>query len=172
MKQQEVNFFKHFNNVFRMMDNDERIQAKHVTMYLALFRRWNQLMFPKRFIVNRSEFLIKFKRKSKGVYANTLKELHDFGYINYQRNNGSRSVVEPFDFSSVGSDFLLVNPKAEQGSSVPEKTSLENTTGPVTKSGHLIEVDSLEEYKGDVIIPTSSSKNQFLEAFNVNPKAC
>lgn len=51
---------------------------------MALFQVWNSTRFPDEFFVIRDEVMKQSKIGSKSTYHRCLKELHQFGYIEYQ----------------------------------------------------------------------------------------
>ena len=44
---EKVNYITHLNAIFEMFNNDERIRQGHITLYLALFQKWNRKFFKK-----------------------------------------------------------------------------------------------------------------------------
>ena len=100
MKKQEINFFSHYRNAFNFLENDSRVKSNHISMYLALFRQWNQSLFPRRMQILRDTMMKSTKIGNKDTYTQVLHDLHYYGYINYIFNPIlRRSYVEiiPFD---------------------------------------------------------------------------
>lgn len=171
MKQQKIDFFPLFKNVFELLDSDDRIKPKHITMYLAIFRRWNQLKFRQRFIINRSDFMIKFKFKSKESYAQALKELHQFGYIKYSLSSSKRSMVEPTNFTSLSCEFEPGSSKNAHGSSKYSETSSKNVTDSVRKNEHIEDKDLLIKRKGEEISLIDASVS-YADLFSTKKFSC
>lgn len=111
MKKQEINFFSHYRHAFNFLENDSRLKANHVSMYLVLFRKWNNCLFPVRMQINRLELMKSAKIGNKETYTNVLQDLHYFGYIIYIFNPVlRRSYVEMIPFDN-GSTAPNNNPK-------------------------------------------------------------
>jgi len=79
----KVNYIVHLNTAFEKFDSDERIKQGHITLYLAFFQKWNREFFRKMITVNRTSIVEKAKFKSKTTYHNYLRDLNDWGYLNY-----------------------------------------------------------------------------------------
>lgn len=80
---EKVNYIVHLNAAFEKFDRDERIKQGHITLYLAFFQKWNREYFKKTITVNRTSIMERAKFKSKTTYHNYLKDLNDWGYLNY-----------------------------------------------------------------------------------------
>ena len=80
---EKINYIAHLNAVFERFNNDERIKQGHITLYLAFFQKWNREFFKKTLTINREFIMEKAKFKSKTTYHNYLKDLNDWGYLNY-----------------------------------------------------------------------------------------
>ena len=78
-----MNYIKHLNAVFIHMDQNEKLSAQHITLYLALFRRWNKNFFQNPIVVVRDELMKMSRIGSVNTYGKCLKELDKFGYIKY-----------------------------------------------------------------------------------------
>ena len=78
-----VNYITHLNAVFEKFNNDDRIKQGHITLYLAFFQKWNREFFKKTLTINRQFIMERAKFKSKTTYHNYLKDLNDWGYLNY-----------------------------------------------------------------------------------------
>jgi hypothetical protein len=80
---EKVNYIVHLNAVFERFNNDEKIKQGHITLYLAFFQKWNREFFKKTLTINREYIMEKAKFKSKTTYHNYLRDLNDWGYLNY-----------------------------------------------------------------------------------------
>lgn len=80
---EKVNYIVHLNATFEKFNKDERIKQGHITLYLAFFQKWNREFFKKTITVNRTSIMERAKFKSKTTYHNYLKDLNDWGYLNY-----------------------------------------------------------------------------------------
>lgn len=81
---QEVNYITHLNTVFDLFLKDNRLNPTHISLYMALFQVWNSTRFPEEFFVIRDEVMKQSKIGSKSTYHRCLKELHKYGYIQYE----------------------------------------------------------------------------------------
>ncbi|WP_430811057.1 MULTISPECIES: hypothetical protein [unclassified Carboxylicivirga] len=79
-----MNYIRHLNHVLESFIEDERIIPRHVRMYMALFFLWNKLKFPEIIHIVRSELMLLSKLGSMKFYHLTLRELHEWGYIDYR----------------------------------------------------------------------------------------
>ncbi|MGE7775982.1 hypothetical protein ACQKLP_14735 [Chitinophaga sp. NPDC101104] len=79
-----TNYIRHLNAFFRLVRQDERLRANHISLYLALFQIWNQHRFQNPFPVIRAEVLRLCRIGSKNTYIHCLRELQDFGFIVYR----------------------------------------------------------------------------------------
>ena len=99
-----MNYIKHLNAVFSQMDQNEKLSAQHITLYLSLFRRWNSNFFKNPIVVVRDELMRMSRIGSANTYSKCLKELDKFGYIKYEpsfnRHKGSQIYLFTFDKGS------------------------------------------------------------------------
>lgn len=79
----KVNFVKHLRAVFVLFARDGRLNASHISLYMALFHLWNLYYFQESFSINRHELMQLSKIGSKSTYHRVLKQLHSWGYILY-----------------------------------------------------------------------------------------
>jgi hypothetical protein len=93
--------YQHLNGSFDRLDEDNRVNAYHISLYLALFRLWNLNRFAEKFPVNRTELMIMSRINSVNTYARCMKELDKWGYIRYSatanRHSGSEVSCIRFD---------------------------------------------------------------------------
>ncbi len=80
---EKVNYIVQLNAAFELFNNDIRIKQGHITLYLAFFQKWNREFFKKTITVNRELIMERAKIKSKTTYHNYLKDLNDWGYLQY-----------------------------------------------------------------------------------------
>jgi hypothetical protein len=62
---------------------DERISYPHIVLYMALFQCWNENEFINPILISRTKIMKLSKINSKSTYHKYMKDLTDFGYINY-----------------------------------------------------------------------------------------
>lgn len=88
-----MNYIKHLNVMLETFSLDTRLNPKHVSLYMALFRCWNSERFPTWFFISRKVLMNSSRIGSKSSYHRCLKNLHDWGYLIYKpshRISGSR----------------------------------------------------------------------------------
>jgi hypothetical protein len=99
-KPQNINFIKHFLEINELFRLDFRLSPFHLSLYNSLFLEWNQCGFQNPISVSRGELMKMSKIGSINSYTKTLKELHDFGYLEYQpsfnRFIGSKIIMFTF----------------------------------------------------------------------------
>lgn len=79
-----MNYIKHLSAAFQQMDADTRLTPYHISLYMALFRRWNLNFFKNPISVSRDELMRLSKIGSVNTYTKCLKQLDQFGYIRYE----------------------------------------------------------------------------------------
>ena len=124
---EKVNYISHLNEAFERINDDIRIKQGHITLYMAFFQKWNREFFKATITVNRGFIMERAKFRSKTTYHNYLKDLNDWGYLQYFPSfhpaRGSRIKMTNFCTSTgVGSGQKLANSVPEPGQTlVPSK---------------------------------------------------
>ena len=80
---ERVNYIIQLNAIFERFNRDTRIKQGHITLYLALFQKWNREFFKKTISINRELIMEKAKFRSKTTYHNYLRDLNDWGFLKY-----------------------------------------------------------------------------------------
>lgn len=98
----EVNYIRQMNAVLMMFSDDNRLNPAHVSLYLALFHSWNLNRFRNPVSVSRSEIMQVSRIGSKATYHKCIKELHHWGYLEYEpsHNPYKGSLVYMFIFET------------------------------------------------------------------------
>lgn len=100
-----MNYIRHLSAVFENMDNHHQLTPYHISLYLALFRIWNQNYFNNPISVAREELMRMAKIGSITTYTRSLKDLHQFGFIKYEpsknRHRASKFHMYTFEHTSV-----------------------------------------------------------------------
>lgn len=78
-----MNYILHLNSFFRLAPHDTRLRPCHISLYMALFQRWNEARFEQAFTIKREWVMHMSRIGSKATYHKCLKELHLAGYIVY-----------------------------------------------------------------------------------------
>jgi hypothetical protein len=79
-----MNYIKHLTGFFNKSNQDNSISPTHISLYLALFQRWNLNRFKNPIIISREEMMVTSKIKSKATYHKCMRELHEKNYIVYK----------------------------------------------------------------------------------------
>ena len=82
-----VNYIKHLENLFAKISLDDRISTTHLGLYYSLFHQWNLAKFKNPISISRSELMLTSKIGSANTYTRCLRELNDWGYIDYKPSN-------------------------------------------------------------------------------------
>lgn len=78
-----VNYIHHIENTMNKFTEDERITPWHISLYFALFQIWNNTRFKDEINIRREELMSLSKIGSANTYTRSLKELNEWGYIQY-----------------------------------------------------------------------------------------
>ena len=78
-----TNYILHLNNSFRRFNAEEKATPFHISLYMALFHKWNGAKFRNPISVARDDVMRLSKIGSANTYSKCLKELHTWGYIKY-----------------------------------------------------------------------------------------
>ena len=99
-----MNYIKHQTGLFERFAEDERITPFHISLYFALFRFWNRNRFRNPFPISREEVMHIAHIGSVNTYTKCIKQLHEWGYIEYfpsfHPDSGSKVTCISFDKSS------------------------------------------------------------------------
>ena len=98
-----MNYIRHLTGFFDKIQNDEQLNPTHISLYLALFQFWNLNLFRNPISISRNEMMKLSKISAYGTYHKCIKELHQFGYIEYlpSFNPYKGSLVHLFDFGDL-----------------------------------------------------------------------
>lgn len=113
-----MNYIRHLNGFFQHLEQDERMTAYHISLYLSCFQLWNLNRFKNPFSISRTEMMRLSRIGSVNTYARCMKQLHAWGYVEYSpaANLHSGSIISCIRFdirvettSDTASDTLLLN---------------------------------------------------------------
>ncbi len=165
----KVNYIKQLEAVTLRMSDDTRLNSSHVSMYLALFLIWNHHRFQNPLSINRSEVMKVSKIGSANTYTRCLKQLDEWGYIQYLPSfnplRGSLVNLYTFDNSSdkgtdkasgKASDYssvIAVRPSINNLNNRNNKTDkpLKGVKGKFTKPSIQEVIDFFSEKKHDQV---------------------
>ena len=126
-----MNYIRHLTGFFDKIQDDEQLNPTHISLYLALFQFWNLNHFRNPISISRNEMMKLSKISAYGTYHKCIKELHQFGYIEYlpSFNPYKGSLVHLFDFgdlSTIGDE--------ENFTQNPKNTHSKNEQEPIQNS--------------------------------------
>jgi len=79
-----MNFIEHFRGWVNLAQADRRLKAHHISLYIALFRYWNENRFRNPFTIFRHEIMALSKIGSVTTYTRSLRDLTAWNYIRYE----------------------------------------------------------------------------------------
>jgi hypothetical protein len=119
-----MNYIKHLTGFFNKSNQDNSICPTHISLYLALFQRWNLNRFKNPIIISREEMMSASKIKSKGTYHKCMKELHKRNYIIYKPSynpyEGTEVILPDLSLCSNDKKNNQTSPNFEQTESINE----------------------------------------------------
>lgn len=84
-----VNFIMHLRGFRHRYKADHRINAQHVSLYMALFWEWNDYHFQNPINIVRDTIMVVAKIGSVNTYTRCIKELHQWDYVHYHPSRNS-----------------------------------------------------------------------------------
>lgn len=101
-KNNGVNYIKHLEQISELFYEDKRLSPWHVSLYYGLFHSWNRAKFQSPISICRSELMTVSKIGSANTYTKCLKQLDEWGYINYlpSHNPMKGSLVNLYTFDT------------------------------------------------------------------------
>jgi hypothetical protein len=115
-----INYIVHLNNSFKRFTEDDKTTPFHISLYMALFHKWNSAKFRNPISVARDDLMFLSKIGSANTYIKCLKELDKWGYIKYT----------PSHSYHVGSKIYMYT------FNTTKKTTTTKTTNNVTDISH------------------------------------
>ena len=106
-----MNYIKHLNKAFEILFDDDRLSSMHITLYFSLFQIWNYNRFKNPFTINRVEIMRASRIKSNTTYIRCLKELEEYGFIEYKPSFNSIRGTKISLFPLSEDDLIEVLPK-------------------------------------------------------------
>lgn len=79
-----MNYIKQLTFFFDKSVSDTGFSPTHLSLFMALFQRWNQAHFGTSIQINRDDIMRLAKVQSKATYHRCMRYLHQQGYIDYQ----------------------------------------------------------------------------------------
>lgn len=73
-----------YGKLLRVMSKDDRLNATHLSLFTGLFVHWQRSGFTSPFAITRKAMMAFSKIASIATYHKCIKELDEYGYINYR----------------------------------------------------------------------------------------
>ncbi len=98
-----MNYIRHLTGFYDKIQQDERLNPTHISLYLALFQFWNINHFQNPISISRNEMMRLSKISALGTYHKCIKELQNFGYIEHipSFNPYKGSLVNLYNFETL-----------------------------------------------------------------------
>ncbi|SRR5579871_516098 len=97
---------ENLSRFFIAAENDARITATHILIYLALFECWNLNQFQNPVFISRRIIMRMTKIHSITTYHKYIKELDQFGYIGYEPSYRTKMGTRVWVNENVGTAFV------------------------------------------------------------------
>ncbi|WP_109700444.1 hypothetical protein [Chitinophaga deserti] len=94
------NFIRHLLDFFVQSDLDNDLRPSHISLYLTLFRWWNDFHFQNPFRINLKLIMQASKIGTKTCFRKSLHELEEWGYIRHFKpeNPGDFTMISIMGF--------------------------------------------------------------------------
>ncbi|QIY83711.1 transcriptional regulator [Chryseobacterium sp. NEB161] len=150
-----MNYILHLTGFYDRIQHDDRLNPTHISLYLALFQFWNLNHFQNPISISRNEMMRLSKISALGTYHKCIKQLQDFGYIEYlpSFNPYKGSLVNLHNFEN--SDVQNLNWKR-----IKKQTATEQAV-----NSHHIKIDTGIE---QALIPSKNNINLLNNKHNVS----
>ena len=127
-----MNYIKHLRGFYQRIETDEKISPHHISLYMALFQFWNIQRFRKQIDINRQDLMSMSRIGSTHTYARCMKQLNDWGYIEYlpssNRYSGGKVSCIRFDTTNDTTNDLAKNTANDIATDTTNGTLLINNT--------------------------------------------
>jgi hypothetical protein len=127
-----TNYIKHLNAFFAKVRTDDRLNATHISLYMALFHVWNQHRFCSPFPIVREEIMKLSRIGSRSTYVKCLRQLHDYAYIIYQQ---SSLAYAPSRVAMIPLNGILPEKENQQLFLFSPTNQVQNEPGYLSKTG-------------------------------------
>lgn len=106
-----MNYIRHLTGFYDRIQEDNRLNPTHISLYLALFQFWNLNHFQNPISISRTEMMRLSKISALGTYHKCIKQLQEYGYIEYlpSFNPYKGSLVNLYNFEN--SEVQKINSK-------------------------------------------------------------
>jgi hypothetical protein len=88
--------FPVLSSFYETISVDSRINSTHISLYMALVQEWNQQGGINPIQIMRQSIMKNAKISARYTYHKCIRNLHEYGYINYQPTNNCHSKTVVF----------------------------------------------------------------------------
>ncbi|WP_304343955.1 transcriptional regulator [Chryseobacterium koreense] len=168
-----MNYIRHLTGFYDKIQQDERLNPTHISLYLALFQFWNLNHFQNPISISRNEMMRLSKISAFGTYHKCIKELQNFGYIEYipSFNPYKGSLVNLYNFEN--SDVQNLNKKYNKKQTTSEQAlynhHIKNDTG--SRQALIPSINNTNISKNKTIVITPESNSLFEKDFVIPNEA-
>lgn len=159
-----MNYILQLSGFFQRVSKDSRLNPTHVSLYMAIFQFWNAGHFRNPVTISRQELMKISKISAKATYHKCIKDLHNFGYIQYfpSFNPFKGSLVYLFDFQT--STSTTTSSKNESYHTNIE-TSIEQALVPYLNNINNLNknIENNTSSKNEVVVKVTKHKAQVIE---------
>jgi len=177
-----MNYIKHLTGFFNRSNQDQTITPTHISLYLALFQRWNLNRFKNPILISREEMMNTAKIKSKATYHKCIKDLHQKKYIIYKPSFNSyegSEVILPDLSSTILSEQETASSNVDQTKPANELNqtkkqsakSYPNHIQPSNKQLHKEKKTTSSNFDTTPVNEPSQSKKQSTSSKNSQPSS-
>ncbi len=148
-----MNYIKHLAGFFNRVAGDERLNPTHISMYVSLFQFWNASRFQNPISISRNELMKVSKISAKATYHKCMKELNDFGYLQYRPsyNPFKGSLVYLFNFQTGSEQPHGINHTKNETGSEQEQEPYINSSNIINQTslnlGEQAEIKDVQKVK-------------------------
>ena len=156
-----MNYILQLSGFFQKVAVDSRLNPTHVSLYMAVFQFWIAERFQNPVSISRQELMRISKISAKATYHKCIKDLHNFGYIQYlpSYNPFKGSLVYLFDFQSSARPVVAQN-------RTNIETSIEQALVPYINKENLLNTNIENEStqsKNDIVLKVSKNRVKVVE---------
>lgn len=159
-----MNYILQLSGFFQRVSKDSRLNPTHVSLYMAIFQFWNAGHFRNPVTISRQELMKISKISAKATYHKCIKDLHNFGYIQYlpSFNPFKGSLVYLFDFQA--STSTTTSSKNESYHTNIE-TSIEQALVPYLNNINNLNknIENDTSSKNEVVVKVTKHKAEVIE---------
>ena len=153
-----MNYIKHLNHWLEIMKTKPEVKPTHVSLYVALFYLWNHNRFATSFSINRQEMMNISKIGSCTTYSKCMRELHEWGWINYFPSTSKYGISMVSLTPMHNSPTLSIAPPSAPTKKTTSGSASDPRTATGTKQERVHSIKEEKEKSKKQIIPNLKNK--------------